>query len=86
MSGSVFKSFMDGTAAIIKPGEYKAEELRGYAEKFDGVWYAAAYIDRGENRLVFAFSQGKKRNQVIREVMTKAIDRVQAGDDGEVAQ
>lgn len=67
-------------AVNVEPGQYKPEQLRAFAEKIDGVWCAAAFVELPERRIVMAVSSGKKSKQVIRDVMTKAIERLAKGD------
>lgn len=63
--------------------KYKVESLQAYAEKIEGTWIAAAYIDTEDKRVVFAISHGKKMKVVLREVMTNAIKRVEENDEND---
>jgi hypothetical protein len=64
---------------------YKPEDLRGIASKCqDGSWVATAYIETPDKILVIAVSHGKKMNSTLNDVMSKAIQRVEAGEVNEV--
>ena len=80
MSEFFDKEFKDRQTVSVSPGQYKPEQLRAFAEKSDGVWYATAFVELPERRIVTAVSSGKKSKQVIRDVMTKAIERLAKGD------
>ena len=61
--------------------KYSTEDLRGYAEKIEGMWIAAAYIDiNDDERMVFAVARGKKMKPTLRRAMSNGIERVLAGD------
>lgn len=80
MSKLFDKECAERQAVNVAPGQYAPEQLRAFAEKIDGAWYAAAFVELPESRIVMAVSSGKKSKQVIREVMAKAIDRLARGD------
>ena len=80
MSEFFDKECKDRQTVSVSPGQYKPEQLRAFAEKIDGVWYAAAFVELPERRIVMAVSSGKKSKQVIRDLMTKAIERLAKGD------
>lgn len=57
--------------------KYKVEDLQGFAEKIEGLWIAAAFIDLEDTRMVFAISKGSKMKPTLREAMTNAIRRIE---------
>jgi hypothetical protein len=70
----------DAPTINIAPGELKAEDIKAYAEKMGGEWIASAFVDRGESRIILAMSHGKYRKPVLRDVLEKAVHRVDRGD------
>lgn len=80
MSKLFDKECAERQAVNVAPGQYAPEQLRAFAEKIDGVWYAAAFVELPEKRIVMAVSSVKKSKQVIRDVMAKAIDSLEKGD------
>ena len=53
----------------------KPEEIRGFAQNIDGAWFACAFVDRGETRIVLAICRGNERDKVLRKAMDLAIER-----------
>lgn len=76
MAGLFTTEMLAKAKAEILPGQYKPEDVRVYAEKIDGRWFAVAFVDQDRVRVVLAVGHGNSSSQAHSDAMTKAMERV----------
>lgn len=59
---------------------YTPDQLKGNCYKHKGSWTCIAYVEEEERIVVCAIGHGKKMKQVLKEVMTNAVNRSKGVD------